>query len=107
MAAHKVILCHSSRDIREDREFNQGKTVKTHSNNLIMFAHVQLKSFYCLSIRDVTHVRKCTRPSPAFPYCKRQEAGQGPGYEARVLPGWLSFDSECLWEFCGGNISLL
>ena len=28
-------------------------------------------------VRDVTHVRKCTRPSPAFPYCKRQKAGRG------------------------------
>ena len=28
---------------------------------------------------DITHVRKCTRPSPAFPYCKRQNAGWGPG----------------------------
>ena len=35
-------------------------------------------------VRDVTHVRKCTRPSPAFPYCKRRKAGRGPGNEARV-----------------------
>ena len=34
-------------------------------------------------VRDVTHVRKCTRPSPALPYCKRREAGRGPGNEAR------------------------
>ena len=33
-------------------------------------------------VRDVTHVRKCTRPSPALPYYKRQEAGRGPGNEA-------------------------
>ena len=33
-------------------------------------------------VRDVTHVRKCTRPSPAFPYCKRRKAGRGPGNEA-------------------------
>ena len=30
-------------------------------------------------VRDVTHVRKCTRPSPAFPYCKRRKAGRGLG----------------------------
>ena len=47
------------------------------------FSRAQLKSFYRLSTRDVTHVRECTRPSPALPYCKRREAGQGPGNEAR------------------------
>ena len=35
-------------------------------------------------VRDVTHVRKCTRPSPAFPYCKRRKAGRGPGNEASL-----------------------
>ena len=29
------------------------------------------------STRDVIHVRKCTRPSPTFLYCKRRKAGQG------------------------------
>ena len=52
---------------------------ETHSNNLVALAHVQLKPFYRLSTRDVTHVRKCTRPSPAFPYCKRRKAGRGLG----------------------------
>ena len=33
-------------------------------------------------VRDVTHVRKCTRSSPALPYCKRREAGRGPGNKA-------------------------
>ena len=28
---------------------------------------------------DVTYVRKCTSPSPAFPYCKRRKAGRGLG----------------------------
>ena len=37
-------------------EFYQAKTVKTHGNNLVVLAHVQLKSFYRLSTRDVTHV---------------------------------------------------
>ena len=57
----------------------QAKTVKTHNNNLVVLAHVQLMPFYRLSTRDVTHVRKCTRPSPALPYCKRREAGRGLG----------------------------
>ena len=67
----------------------QAKTVKTHSNNLVMLAHIQLKPFYRLSTRDVTHVRNCTRPSPALPYCKRRETGRGPGNEASAkgFPG--------------------
>ena len=44
-----------------------------------------LPPFYRLSTRDVTHVRKCTRPSPAFPYCKRRKAGRGPGNEASEI----------------------
>ena len=57
-----MLLCRSSRDSREDRELYQAKTVKTHSNNLVVLAHVQLTAFlppfYRLSTRDVTHVRK-------------------------------------------------
>ena len=36
--------------------------------------------------------KKCTRPSPALPYCKRWEAGQGPGIEAINSPYvlWIS-----------------
>ena len=45
--------------------------------------HVQLKPFYCLSTCDVIHMRKCTRLSPALPYCKRREAGRGPGNESQ------------------------
>ena len=56
--------------------------VKTHSNNLVVLTHVQLKYFYRLSTYDVTHVRICTRPSPALLYCKRREAGQGLGNKA-------------------------
>ena len=70
----------------EDREFYQAKTVKTHSNSLVMLTHVQLKSFYCLSTCDITHMRKCTRPFPAYPYCKRQEAERGPGNETTYSP---------------------
>ena len=56
--------------------------MKTYSNNLVVLAHIQLHPFYHLSIRDVTHVRKCTRPSPALLYCKQREAGRWPGNEA-------------------------
>ena len=80
----KALLCRSSRDSWEDREFYQAKAVKTHSNNLVMLAHVQLMPFYRLFTRDVTHVRKCTRPSPSLPHCKRCEAGLGPGKEAKL-----------------------
>ena len=58
----KALLCCSLRDSQEDREFYQANTVKTHSNNLVVLAHVQFKAFYRLSTRDVTHMRKCTRP---------------------------------------------
>ena len=43
-------------------------------------AHVRIICPVC----DITHVRKCTRPSPALPYCKRREAGRGPGNEATL-----------------------
>ena len=55
---------------------SQDSEVKTHSNNLIVLAHVQLKPSYHLSTCDITYLRKYTRPSPALPYCK-----QGPGNE--------------------------
>ena len=57
---------------------------RAHSNNLVVLAHIQLKSFYCLSTCDITHVTKCSSPSPALPYCKRWEAWRGSGNEARV-----------------------
>ena len=41
--------------------------------------HVQSNPFTTLFYPDVTHVRKDTRPSPAFPYCKRRKAGWGLG----------------------------
>ena len=85
MAVHEGAFMSVFTRGREDREFYQAKTVKTHSNNLVVLAHVQLKPFYFyrLATRDVTHGRKCTRPSPALLYCKRLEAGRGPGNEAR------------------------
>ena len=46
--------------------------------------------------RPASHVKKCTRPSPAFPYCKRWEAGRGPGNEAMLhmfqpIPGLINY----------------
>ena len=59
--------------------------MKTHSNNLVMLAHIQLKSFYRLSTCDVTHVRKFTRPSPAYLlYCTASDGKLGEG-----LGTWL------------------
>ena len=92
----KALLCRSSRDSQEDREFYQAKTVKTHSNNLVVFAHVQLKPFYRLFTRDVTHVRKCTRPSPALPNCKRRKAGQGLGMRLVTTCDCFFF----IWYMC-------
>ena len=43
---------------------------------VVTLAHVQTLSTTLLSWR---HVKKDTRPSPTFPYCKRQKAGWGLG----------------------------
>ena len=59
---------------------------------IVVFQCVRMGEVFCglhvahvhiiCPVRDVTHVRKCTRPSPAFPYYKRRKAGRGPGNEA-------------------------
>ena len=41
-----------------------------------------LPVFLPLSTLDVTHVRKCTRPSPLYRTKQRRNAGRGTGYEA-------------------------
>ena len=46
-----------------------------HRQSVYTYSH--LSPLYLLSIPYITHVIKCTRPSPAFPYCKRRKAGQG------------------------------
>ena len=46
------------------------------------FSRACPRSIKLFLLRDVTHVRKCTRPSPALPYGKRREAGCWPGNEA-------------------------
>ena len=49
-------------------------------------AYAQLSSLYLylLSTLYVTHVIKYSRPSTAFPYCKRRKAGRGLG--TRLFP---------------------
>jgi len=46
---------------------------------VVTLAHVQSNPFYHPFYPNITHVRKDTRPSPAFPYCKRRKAGRGLG----------------------------
>ena len=46
------------------------------------YAHVKLPVFLPLSTLDVTHVRKCTRPSPLYRTKQRLKAGRGTGNEA-------------------------
>ena len=66
------------------------------------------ESFTKPRTRDVTHVRKCTRPSPALPYCKRREAGQGPGNEAtRIVIGMVENSSRNRSYFLNQMLSLL
>ena len=50
-------------------------TLRYHT--VVTLAHVQSNPFYHPIYLDVTHVRKDTRPSPAFPHCKRRKAGRG------------------------------
>ena len=88
IAAHKgafmSLFTRQSGGQRVSPSQNSEDTHQQSVSNLVVLAHVQLKSFYRLSTHDVTHVRKCTRPSPALPYCKRREAGRGPGNEANA-----------------------
>ena len=46
---------------------------------VVTLAHAQLNPFYHPFYPDIPHVRKDTRPSPAFPYCKQRKAGWGLG----------------------------
>ena len=46
MAAHEGAFMSLLRDSREDREFYQAKTVKTHSKNLELFAEVVSVALY-------------------------------------------------------------
>ena len=72
---------------------------------VVNLAHVQSNPFYHPFYPDVTHVRKDTRPSPAFPYCKRRKAEWGLGTRLspmtitkftcgvyRVYQPWLLFE---------------
>ena len=52
-----------------------------HAGEVFCGLHVAYVRIIC-PVRDVTDVRKCTRPSPALLYCKQREAGRGPGNEA-------------------------
>ena len=77
----KALLCRSSRDSREDREFYQAKTVKAPQQQ---FSHarprsikVLLSSFYPLTWGNVPGTL-------LYHTCKRWEAGQGPGNEAKL-----------------------
>ena len=54
-----------------------------HADQVLCGLHNAHACIIC-SVRDDTHVRKCTRPSSALPYCKRWEAGRGPGNEATL-----------------------
>ena len=47
-----------------------------------------LPVFLPLSILDVTHVRRCTRPSPLYRTKQRRKAGRGTGNEAMQTGHW-------------------
>ena len=49
------------------------------------YAHVQLPVFLPLSTLDVTHVRKCTRPSPLYRTASDEKLGVGLGMRLGFL----------------------
>ena len=55
---------------------------------LVMLAYIQLKSLYHLSTHDITHMRKCTRPSPTCTASDRK-LGEGLGMRLVVSAGGL------------------
>ena len=64
-------------------------------------AYAQLSPLYHLCHSRDAHVMKCTRPSPAFPYCKWRKAGQG--LEQGYSNSWLHVHYQCIsihlkWE---------
>ena len=68
-----------------------------HADQVLCGLHNAHACIIC-SVRDDTHVRKCTRPSSALLYCKRWEAGRGPGNEAT-----LGLRTHILPEACGNH----
>ena len=61
-----------------------------HVGEVFCGLHVAHVRIVC-PVHDVTHVRKCTRPPPALPYCKRREAGREAGNE--VTMKWQSCEN--------------
>ena len=50
------------------------------------YAHIHFRSFYHLCTLDVTHVRKCTRPSPLFRTASDEKLGVGLGTRLSSRP---------------------
>ena len=75
----------------EDREFYQAKTVKTHSNNLVVLTYVQLKSFYRLStvFLPVTSLTWGNVPGPLLLYCTASDGKLGEGLGMRLWNTWI------------------
>ena len=76
---------------------NSEDTHQQSVSNLVVLAHVQLKSFYRLSTLDVTHVRKCTRPLPLNRTASDGKLGAGLG--TRLIFSYtcyLTIISRCL-----------
>ena len=48
-------------------------------------ANTRLSPFYCSFHPVITHARKTTTPSPAFPYCTQQEAWLGLGMGLHIV----------------------
>ena len=66
------------------------------------YAHVKLPVFLPLSTLDVTHVRKCTRPSPLYRTASDEKLGVGLG--TRLVIVWCVFVVICVVCVCGGIV---
>ena len=67
-------------------------------------AYTQLSPLYLLSTLYVTHVIKYSRPSTAFPYCKRRKAGRGLG--TRLVFAYCKRSKTGAGEGLGTRLSL-
>ena len=61
----------------------------------VLCTHTQLNPFYHSFYPDVTRMRKDTRPSPVFPYCKWQKAGRGLGMRLGATTIWYLLLVRC------------
>ena len=74
------MACFTIQPLERSRELAMRIYMRVHVTALWSpLPRFNLNPFYHPFYPDITHMRKDTRPSPAFAYCKRQKAGRGLG----------------------------